>query len=745
MNDVKTRSALPGRHPIRRWFALLLLFCSASLQAAPPRALPPGQSPNDRRLGPLKDLDGYFPFAPSSTPEQWQERANDLRTALRVALGLWPMPTKTPANAVVHGRQVMGDYTVEKVYLESFPGFFVTGNLYRPRQAEGRRPGVLCPHGHFADGRFGAASRDEVRRQIVAGAERFEEGGRNSIQARCVQLARMGCVVFNVDMVGYCDSQQISYDLAHRFAKQRPEMISPDRWGLFSPQAESHLQSVMGLQTYNSIRALDWLESLPDVDPQRIAVTGASGGGTQTFILCALDPRPAVAIPAVMVSTAMQGGCTCENASLLRIDEGNVAFAALFAPRPQCLISADDWTKEMQTKGYPELAAHYRMLDASDRLVHHPFLHFGHNYNYVSRAVMYAWMNRQFQLGLSEPIVEEDYHRLGAEQLSVWDDHHPRPPGGPDFERDLLQWWSGDATAQLATVRPVDEDSFAQYRELVGGALRAILGREMPDPARIEFVETGRDEAGAVLQITGLLRHQPTDDGREELPVVGLIPEGWQRGKVAIWLDDEGKSSLFEGDGIRPAVQRLLDAQVAVLGADLLYQGEFLADGKLLQETRRVDNPREAAAYTLGYNRSLFAQRVHDVLTLVSFAVHHELAPSEVWLVGLQGAGPWAAAALTQTQGHVARAALDTAGFRFGAVRDIRDPNLLPGGAKYHDLPGMLALAAPQQIWVAGEDAISLDVVMAAYRAIDASQALTIHSATSDPIEKSAIDWLLSE
>ena len=98
---------------------------------------------------------------------------------------------------------------------------------------------------------------------------------------------------------------------------------------------------------------MDFLTSLPDVDPERIAVTGASGGGTQTFILSAIDPRVKVSIPCVMVSTAMQGGCTCENASLLRIDTGNVEFAALFAPKPLCLIAANDWTKEMATKGFP--------------------------------------------------------------------------------------------------------------------------------------------------------------------------------------------------------------------------------------------------------------------------------------------------------------------------------------------------------------------------------------------------------
>ena len=84
-------------------------------------------------------------------------------------------------------------------------------------------------------------------------------------------------------------------------------------------------------------------------------MTGASGGGTQTFILCAIDPRVQVAFPAVMVSTAMQGGCTCENACVLRVGTGNIEFAALFAPKPLGMTAANDWTKEMATKGFPEL------------------------------------------------------------------------------------------------------------------------------------------------------------------------------------------------------------------------------------------------------------------------------------------------------------------------------------------------------------------------------------------------------
>ena len=121
------------------------------------------------------------------------------------------MPTKTPANAVVHGRVDRDGYTVEKVYFESFPGHFVTGNLYRPKGRTGKLPGVLCPHGHWANGRFYDAGPKAVEKQIADGAERFELGGRYPLQARCVQLARMGCVVFHYDMVGYADSVQLPH------------------------------------------------------------------------------------------------------------------------------------------------------------------------------------------------------------------------------------------------------------------------------------------------------------------------------------------------------------------------------------------------------------------------------------------------------------------------------------------------------------------------------------------------------
>src|SRR5207253_3592242 len=142
------------------------------------------------------------------------------------------------------------------------------------------------------------------------------------------------------------------------------------------------------LQTTNSIRTLDFFLSLPDVDPSRIGVTGASGGGTQTFMLCGVDDRPTAAFPAVMVSTAMQGGCICENASCLRIDTGNIELAGLCAPRPLGMVGADDWTKEIETKGLPQLKALYRLYGIENEVQGKAFLQFPHNYNQVSRELM---------------------------------------------------------------------------------------------------------------------------------------------------------------------------------------------------------------------------------------------------------------------------------------------------------------------------------------------------------------------
>jgi hypothetical protein len=225
-----------------------------------------------------------------------------------------------------------------------------------------------------------------------------------------------------------------------------------------------------------------------------------------------------------------------------------------------------------------------------------------------------------------------------------------------------------------------------------------------------------KKDCGDYWQFTDILR-VPAQG--EELPVVSFHPKRKEwNGKVVIWADGAGKAGLFGAGGApRAEVKKLLDAGLAVLGADLLYQGEFLADGKPLVEQPKVRNNREFAGFTYGYNAPLFARRVHDLLTLVSFVANDEHAPREVALVGVNGAGPWVAAARAQAGGAVGRAFVDTRGFRFAKLASYRDPDFLPGAVKYGDLPGILSASAPHALWLAGEGGKIPEAVAAAYAA----------------------------
>ncbi len=728
------------RKPRFACFAIIVSFIVLSGEALAfgPRVLPPGQLPEDVRLHELKDLDGYFPFTPPTSKEVWAKRAERVRQQILVSQGLWPMPSKTPLNPVIYGRTERDDYVVEKVYFESVPGFFVTGNLYRPRNPKGKMPAVLFAHGHWADARLTESGEQELRQEIATGQERFEQGGRSRFQSMCVQLARMGCIVWQWDMLGNSDANQLSAQLVHGFAKQRPEMNSAENWGLFSPQAEAHLQSVMGLQTLNSIRSLDFLLSLPEVDPDRIAITGASGGGTQTMLLAAIDPRVKLSFPAVMVSTAMQGGCTCENASLLRVDTGNIEFAGLFAPKPQGMTCANDWTKEMSTKGFPELKQLYTFLGAPNNVMLNRGEHFPHNYNAVSRSAFYTWLNRHFKLGFKDPVIERDYEPFTREQLTVWDSEHPQPPAGPDFERQLLHWLTDDAQKQIRAWEQSSED----YQKKMRVALEVIIGRDFSEAGELEWELKKQVDRGDYIVLSGLIKNKTHS---EEIPAVILQPRaGKWSAETVVWIDETGKSGLFESmDNVKPEIMKLLSAGKSIIGADLLYQGEFLKDDTTLTTTPKVKNPREAAAYTYGYNYTVFAQRVHDVLSILKFVRTHDARQKQserLQIVGIGGAGPIVAVARALAPGVANRTVIDTDGFRFGKVLDIRSPSFLPGGAKYDDLPGIIALGAPDELWLAGESGEIAEPIRAAYE--KNHEKLHVFTGQSDKIPAEAAEWL---
>jgi hypothetical protein len=178
---------------------------------------------------------------------------------------------------------------------------------------------------------------------------------------------------------------------------------------------------------------------------------------------------------------------------------------------------------------------------------------------------------------------------------------------------------------------------------------------------------------------------------------------------------------------------------------DLLYQGEFLADGKPLTRTPRVKNPREAGAYTFGYNHAVFVHRVHDVLSVVSYVKNKERTAGKLTVIGLDGAGPWVAAARAQCGEAIDQAIINTGGFRFGNVLELHDPSFLPGGAKYGDVPALLALGAPGRTWVGGETAEALALVQNQYKALNATTNLKQFTGEAQQIGSAALEWLIAE
>jgi hypothetical protein len=343
-----------------------------------------------------------------SSAAEWQRRAAYLREHILASSGLLPLPEKTPLRAVVFDEQKHDDYSVAKVYFESLPGFFVTGNLYTPA-GRGPFPAVLLPHGHWTYGRL---ENTEI----------------SSIPGSAISLARQGFVAFTYDMVGYDDSRQVP----HTFGGKRESL-----WGL----------SLAGLQLWNGIRSLDFLQSRADVDGERIGCAGASGGGTQTFLLAAVDERVKVAVPVNMISLHMQGGCLCENPPGLRLDANNVELAATIAPRPMLMISATgDWTAETPQVEYPETRRLFALLGAEDR-VGSVQVRADHNYNRETREALYAWMARWLQGAPAEArVAEKPFQTDPLGSLLVF---HQRPlPEGAVTAEQLTAGWIAAARRQ---------------------------------------------------------------------------------------------------------------------------------------------------------------------------------------------------------------------------------------------------------------------------------------------------------
>ena len=691
---------------------LLGLGMSVALAEAP-RVFPVGTKPADARLKPLRNLnEKLHPWTPPTSKAAWEAEAARIREQILVSNGLWPMPEKTPLHPVISGKLDRGDYTVEKVYFASRPGHYVTGSLYRPKTVKGKVPGVLCPHGHWKDGRFYDAGDKGAADQLASGAEKFASGAHSPLQARFVQLARMGCVVFHYDMVGIADSTMIGH-----------------RTEFNDVEASLRLQNKMGLQTWNSIRSLDFITSLPDVDPARIGVTGASGGGTQTFMLCAIDPRPTVAFPAVMVSSNMQGGCQCENAEYLRIGINNIAIAALMAPRPLGLVGADDWTIDIETSGLPELKQIYSLYGVGDLVAAKTYKQFPHNYNQWSRELMYRWFATHLKLAPDAPVDQLDFVPLTKAELTIFDDQHPVPADALKADA-LRQKMTEESTAAWQALLPKTKADLAKYKASIRPVLGVAIESGLPAADDLVSEEVRTIDAGSLKVLVSRVGRK--SDG-SQIPVVSIYEPKKFDGRVTIWLDGAGKSALFTAEGQPiPAVQKLAAAGMAVCSADLFLTGEYLNAGEAPTYTVDENYP----GFTYGYNRPLLAHRVRDILTLIRTATIHPEVKS-VHLVGTGEAGLPVLLARSALDGGVGRCLADLNGFAFSSVKTVDDPRLLPGALKYGGVGGLTIPAAEGDTSLYGCTAAN-ESELAVWKSVSA-EALHAEALTPDAVAEALL------
>jgi dienelactone hydrolase len=327
------------------------------------------------------------------TKDAWLQRAEIIRQEILEGADLVPFPEKKPLNPRFTQIRKYDGYSAQNVAIESLPGVFVTGSLYLPENRTGKMPGILNIHGHWNEpddyGRF-----------------------REDAQKRCAALAKMGAVVYSIDMVGYGEMAEWGWEHKHPLALKQ--------------------------QLWNSVRALDFLLSLNYVDGERIAVTGASGGATQAFLLTAIDDRVKVTVPVVQVSAHFFGGCVCESGMPIHKSKqhqtNNVEIAALAAPRPMLIVSdGADWTKNTPEVEFPHIQYIYNLMGVKNRVKNIHLPDEGHGYELPKRKPVYPFLAEQ--LGLNMDAVLDKNGKLtekgivieSYEKMKVFSDNNPRP------------------------------------------------------------------------------------------------------------------------------------------------------------------------------------------------------------------------------------------------------------------------------------------------------------------------------
>ena len=581
---------------------VVLLFC-LPIAAQVPAPIPK----DDARNTDIPNTDSHFAPPVYKTLGEWEARRAYLRKQILSAAGLLPLPVKNDLHPQIFGRIENGDYSIEKVLIETLPGYYLGGNLYRPLKPAPAAgfPAVVSPHGHWNYGRL-------------------EHTNLASIPGRAINLARQGYVVFAYDQVGYNDTIQTPHDFGG---------LREDLWG-FGP---------LGVQFWNGMRAVDFVESLPGVNRNMIGATGASGGATQTFLLQAVDDRIKFSAPANMISAIMQGGAQCENAPNLRVETSNVKIGAMMAPRPMLMVSATgDWTKNNPSEEVPAIRAIYALYDKAAN-VENLHLDAPHNYNQLNREAMYRFFGKHVLGDGGAAHFKERTIRLEKLQDMLALHNRTLPADAVTLEGLFAEW------VQVAKAQATAITDRNRLREMLSYALLADWPAEVASQTDGEKIVLGRPGKG------------------DRVP--------------GIWVQGKGTAALVvAASGAQAARKSPEAAALVAAGRPVLMIDAFQTGTAVAPRNRTI-------RYFTTFNKTDDANRVQDILTALAW-----LKTPNTELVGLGKAGVWCLFAAAVARQPVQLKA-DLSGFS-GSDQDFLDVFFVPGIQRAGGLQAARMLAA---------------------------------------------------
>ncbi len=522
--------------------------------------------------------------------EAWRRRRPEVERAFRKAIGLERLPERSPLNVRVAAPLDMGDYVIENVIFESRPGFPVTANVYRPRAASPRkRVAILCPIGHY----------------LSAGKRAAD------VQARCIQLARMGFVVLTYDAIGQGE-RLLSGNIHHEAG-----------YALL-PLGET----IAGWMVWDSMRAIDYLLTREDVDPERIGVTGNSGGGLNTLFTAALDDRVRAAVVVGFTfefnNWLKYAGTHCTCTHLPGMFRGMEWFeiAGLIAPRALMMLQGDQdgiFPISGARRAGHNTEAIYRMLGQPTQVRFSELPGQPHAYSRPYRELMYGWMAwHLLHQGNGEPIAESNIHPLDEQDPRLLCDREGSIVRHAPTVVDLARKRAMAMTAQLPENRSAEErDAAAKWvRELAA-----------PPELPLHYLASSIVQR---VQVTGGWLEKISFVSEDGEPIPGLLWLPQDRAapaRTVVMVDSRGKQAVAESGLVQPLIERGL----AVLAVDLRGRGETLGRMRPGWDTnfRLVANQVE-------FDQPLPGRRAFDLMRAVDYVgTRKELATGNLAVVGL--------------------------------------------------------------------------------------------------------------